>query len=115
MSGADAGAACREALAYSYEVRSWAVTLGLLTLALVLLYDEGNREAACVLLGHPEVRDAVPLQVRAVNAQVFRGKVEALKSEPGADGWMARGAAMDRHELVRYALDHLGPRFNFAV
>jgi predicted ATPase/class 3 adenylate cyclase len=107
MSGAEAGAACREALVYSYEARSWAVTLGLLTLALVLLYDEGNPEAACVLLGHPEVRDAVPLQVRAVNAHVFSGKVEALKSEPGADGWMARGAAMDRHEVVRYALDKL--------
>jgi hypothetical protein len=105
LSTDDAGATCREALAFTYQMRSWTIVRGLLTLATTCLYDHGNREAACVLLGHPEVHGAAPL----ANVMAWGLKVEALEQEPAAATWKARGAAMDRHELVRYALDQLGP------
>jgi predicted ATPase/class 3 adenylate cyclase len=105
LSTDDAAEACREALALTYQIRSWTVVRGLLTLATTCLYDQGNREAACVLLGHPEVGAAIPFG----NAMAWGLKVGTLEQEPDAARWKARGAAMDRHELVRYALDQLGP------
>jgi hypothetical protein len=97
--------ACRDAVTQGYDSRHWGVVWGSVGAAMVQLAMSGELEPATVIYGHleahwpPRARD----HLRAED-------IERLLADPNADCWRAQGAAMDRHEVIRYALECLGPR-----
>ncbi len=99
----DAAVLLRGALIRNYDARYWAaVNIVLETCTLHLRNTAEVREAA-TLLGHLELH---PPALGPV-ADVRRDSVEALETIPNATEYRAEGAAMDRHEIVAYALAQL--------
>jgi predicted ATPase len=96
--------ACREAIQHCYEARHWSVVWGSVQAAMVELAAAGELEAATVIYGHLEAHSP-GMPTFGVQA----GNIDRRLGGPNMDRWRAQGAAMDRHELVRYALGHLGP------
>lgn len=99
---ASARAACREALLNLYDIRYWlGVRRVMETIALHLVGVEQFTDAS-VLLGNLEAHHSAWGAERIMG---FRERaLLATRQQPGAAECMARGAAMDRHEIVEYAL-----------
>lgn len=94
--------ACREALICLYEGRFWHRIWQLCESVALALASTAQPEAAAVVLGHlhahrPPFGFEYRLGYRARTVQI-------VGSHPEAEVWMARGAAMDRHQVVQYAL-----------
>jgi predicted ATPase/class 3 adenylate cyclase len=93
----------RRGLASAYDERQWIVIDTLLEPSPLLLAADDPSSAA-VVFGHNAQR-AVPWGPIGENIRLMAaGLVEAI---PGAAALRARGAAMDRHEIVAFALDAL--------
>jgi hypothetical protein len=95
--------ACREAIAHCYDARHWTLVWQSVGAAMLQLARSGELERATVIRGHLQAHSRSPIPLPEED-------IEPLAAGPDADRLMARGAAMDRHELVRYALGCLGPR-----
>jgi hypothetical protein len=100
---ATAADACREAIGHCYDARHWTLVWQSVGAAMLQLARSGEIEQATVIRGHLQAQSSRPIPLPEED-------IEPLRAGPDADRWMARGAAMDRHELVRYALECLGPR-----
>jgi len=101
----DADEACRAALTAGYEARSWAMLgTGLVTVA-KHLQAGGDIEGAAVVLGHVEAREPGAIAVAFTKGLVT---LDALPGGSEVERWKATGSTMDRHQLVRYALESLG-------
>jgi predicted ATPase len=113
----DTGAdACREAIAHCYEARHWTLVWVTARTAIAQLLTSGNPEPATVIYGYlaahqtlvaasgsDVVDQQLGLEVRLSSAE----GIERFLASPDSDRWRAQGAAMDRHQVVRYALEHL--------
>jgi predicted ATPase len=93
----------REALTHVYANRDWMDVWHLLETVAVYWAKTGRTRDAAVVLGHLEAGGirSVSLAVRHQKALVD------LQTHPDAQTWMAHGAALDRHELVRHVLEQL--------
>jgi predicted ATPase len=99
----DAATHLREALSRSYDARHWAsVNLALEVCTLHLRHTAATQGAATIL-GHLELHPPAFAPI----ADIRRDSVEALTETPNAAEHRAKGAAMDRHEIVAYALTQL--------
>jgi predicted ATPase/class 3 adenylate cyclase len=109
--------ACREAIAHCSQARHWNLVWVSAIAATAQLLATGNLEPATVIYGYLEAHQ--PL-VAASGSDIFGRQlglsrvsgaedIERLPATPDPDRWRAQGAAMDRHQVVRYALEHLGP------
>jgi predicted ATPase/class 3 adenylate cyclase len=101
---ATAHAAFEDALTHLYANREWS-NLWVAIEALAIHWTEtGRTEPAATLLGFLEAR-------KDLRSVAFLGRrqdaVAALRESPEAHPWMAQGAALDRDQLVDYALDQL--------
>ena len=103
-SAPDAAEACQLALIEGYEARSWALLGSALVSTAEHLQAGTDREAASVIFGHLEAQHGGAVAFARL-AGVARPV--ARPAGPDVESWQARGAAMDRHELVRYALERL--------
>jgi hypothetical protein len=107
-SGLETGEAeevAREGIAYSYDTRYWAGLWPCVGYTAAHLLLRKRREEAAVLIGHLEAFHA---GVLVMCSGVLRADPFSELSGPDIDRWKARGAAMDRAELVAYILDQLG-------
>jgi hypothetical protein len=100
---ATANVAFSEALRHLYANRDWANTWGAIEALAIHWTETGRTEPAATLLGHLEARNIhfgpfIPQRQDAV---------AALRETPDAESWMARGGALDRDQLVDYALNQL--------
>jgi hypothetical protein len=94
----------RDAIERLYVARDWLDMWMVIDSLAVLLAEAGRVEPAAVLLGHLQAHKIqYPLGAsrRAAATRLVDARADA------AD-WLARGARLDRHELVAYALDALG-------
>jgi hypothetical protein len=97
--------ACRAALLALYESRFWYRIWQLFESVALELASTGHLESAGVVLGNLEAKHE-PFGFE--NTLGFRQRaLEIIRSHTEAETWMARGAAMDRHEIVEYALASL--------
>jgi hypothetical protein len=110
--------ACREAIAHCYQARHWTLVWITARAVIAQLLTSGNPEPATVIYGYLAAHEplvaasGVDIIGRTLGLEGWVSGtegVERLLTTPGADRWCAHGAAMDRHELVRYALEHLAP------
>jgi predicted ATPase/DNA-binding SARP family transcriptional activator len=94
--------ACHQALIKLYEIRYWPLIWQLLdSIALCLASTEGV-EAASVVVGNLEAHHP-PFGYE--HRFGFRSRtLEIVQSHSQLSEWMARGAAMDRYEIVELAL-----------
>jgi hypothetical protein len=93
----------REALSRNYDARHWnGVNIALEGCTFHLCHTSAAQGAATIL-GHLELHPpAFPAVV-----DIRRESVEALAEIPNAAEYSAKGVAMDRHEIVAYALAQL--------
>lgn len=96
---------CRAALACLYEIRYWFRIWHLFDSVALAMASTGRLEAASVSLGcldahHPPFGIEQDLRFRDQAHDIVGRK-------PQVEEWMARGAAMDRHQIVEYALAEL--------
>ena len=107
--GLDPGAAihaCREALMRLYEIRYWYRIWQLFDSIALALASTNHIEAAAVVVGHLEAHHP-PFGVE--HLMRFRSRtLEIVRTRSEVDAWIARGAAIDRHQIVEYALAELG-------
>ena len=68
---------------------------------------EGDIEGAAVILGHVEASEPSAISFAQVAGMIT---LSALPDQPEVESWKATGAAMNRHDLVGYALHRLGSR-----
>lgn len=95
--------AVRESLARSYDARLWlAVELTLDMCVKHLL--ETSPEAAATILGYLQTR---PTPAFGILPKIRRESLAAVADMAEAAAWMAAGAAMNRHEVAKYALTQL--------
>jgi predicted ATPase/class 3 adenylate cyclase len=105
--------ACREAITHCSQARHWNLVWVSAIAAVAQLLATGNLEPATVIYGYLEahqplvVIDVVGRQLGLEGWASGSEDVERLLATPDADRWRSQGAAMDRHQLVRYALEHL--------
>jgi predicted ATPase/class 3 adenylate cyclase len=93
----------RRAISGAYDERQWTVIDTLLESApLVLVVDDPT--SAATVFGHVEGRVA---PWGAIGEHVRRMAADAVEAVPDAAALRARGAAMDRHQIVAFALDEL--------
>ncbi|MDH3299995.1 MAG: adenylate/guanylate cyclase domain-containing protein [Acidimicrobiia bacterium] len=98
-----AAPALRDAIARSYDVRLWfGLDLALGTCAAHLLTR--SPQVAAVIIGHLSMR--APSAVGATT-RARRQSMAAVEAMDNGEQWMAQGRAMNRHEIVAYALDAL--------
>jgi hypothetical protein len=97
--------ACRHALVSTYEVRYWLRIWQLFESIGLTLAENGRLEVAAVVVGHLEAHQP-PFGIEAELG--FRTRtLDAARRHPSVEEWMARGAAMDRHQIVEFALGEL--------
>ena len=102
LEAVDAPGACRNAIGQLYEIRNWLRIWQVFNSAGMLLASSGKIEAAALMVGF---RRADRLEFAIEHQLGFSERtLEILRSDTRCDEWMARGAAMERHEIVRYAL-----------
>jgi hypothetical protein len=101
-----AAPACRNALIHCYELRYWEPRVWQICASSALvLASAGRSEPAGVLLGN---LDAHRRPWGFEHELGYRARThDLLRPEPQVDQWVARGAAMDRHQIVVYAIDEL--------
>lgn len=96
---------CRTALACLYEIRYWFRIWHLFDSIALAMASTGQLEAAAVVIGHLDAHHP-PWGIE--HELGFRERAhEIVGQQPRAEEWMARGAAMDRHQIVGYALAEL--------
>ncbi len=102
LESADARAACREALARLYEIRYWLGIRRVMESCALHLVAAGQLTDAAVVLGNLEAHHSAWGAERILG---FRERsLQGVASTTDAADFMARGAALDRHEIVEYAL-----------
>ncbi|GEM_PF-2416154 len=99
----DAAIHLREALTRGYESRNWASVTAVLETCTSHFRRTDAPQQAATILGQLELRP--PAFAPAVDMR--RESVEALEATPNAAEYAANGAAMDRHQIVAYALTQL--------
>jgi hypothetical protein len=93
----------RTGIASAYEDRQWIVIDTLLESSPLLLATD-NPAAAAIVFGYLEQR-AVPWGV--IGDAIRDAAAQLVSAIPDAAALRARGAAMDRHEIVAFTLDAL--------
>jgi hypothetical protein len=101
----DAGEICRDAVTRLYDLRYWPTLWMLIETVAHFLAAAGSLEEAAVLYGHLEAQHS-PWAIPAVGRARQRG-LDRVRQLAECDLLMARGAAMNREELVAYTLDRL--------
>jgi predicted ATPase/DNA-binding SARP family transcriptional activator len=105
LESSNARAACREALARLYEIRYWLGIRRVMESCALHLVAVGQLTDAAVLLGNLEAHHSAWGAERILG---FRERsLQGVASTTDAADCMARGAALDRHEIVEYALTAL--------
>ena len=94
--------ACHEALISAYDARHWFRIWQLFESVGLALADAARLEAAAVVVGKLEAHH---LPFGMEHNFGFRTRtLDIVHTHPSADAWMARGAAMDRYQVVEFAL-----------
>ena len=94
--------ACREALISLYDIRYWYRIWQLFESIGLALASTGHIEVATILTGHLEAHHSPFGNEHQLG---FRARSLAIvQADPQIHEWMARGAAMDRHQIVEFAL-----------
>lgn len=102
---ADARAACHEALLKLYDIRYWLGIWRVMESAALHLVAVEQLADAAVLLGNLEAHHSAWGAERILG---FRERsLLGIRQHASAEDCMARGAAMDRHQIVEYALSAL--------
>ena len=105
LESSNARAACREALARLHEIRYWLGIRRVMESCALHLVAVGQLTDAAVLLGNLEAHHSAWGAERILG---FRERsLQGVASTTDAADCMARGAALDRHEIVEYALTAL--------
>lgn len=101
----EAGQACRAAMTLFHDTRHW--TALWLTVGAVARWWQvaGMLDRVAVIYGHMNVHHPPYHEFDGL----LRRNLAVVGEQPGAGELMARGAAMDRDQLVTYVLDHLPP------
>ena len=101
LGAGDSLEACHNAMAKLYETRYW-YRIWQVFISSALALSSANIEAASTIVGFLATNTA-PV---AIEDQLgFRDRtVDIVRADPRGEEWMARGAAMDRHEIVQFAL-----------
>jgi predicted ATPase/class 3 adenylate cyclase len=100
----DAGIACRTALKDAYEARAWNLLWTVLVATASYLQVAGDEEAAVTVLGYLEAHEPGAL---AYARLIGVNKPADVPENATTKAWKSRGAAMDRHAIVRFALGEL--------
>jgi predicted ATPase/class 3 adenylate cyclase len=101
----EADAVCRDGVALAYQMRFGAALWPTVCHTAVHFIRREWTECAAVVVGHLRTHHpGVPLMCAAI----LREDPFACLSGPELAEWRAKGAAMDRAELVKYILDQLG-------
>jgi hypothetical protein len=102
LNSESANEACRDALTSLYPLRYWHRIWQVFESIGLLLASTQNLESAAVILGYLQlnhepygIEDDLGYRTRAL---------AIIESDSRAAEWRDRGAAMDRHEIVQYAL-----------
>ena len=96
---------CRAALLALYEMRFWYRIWQLFESIALEFALTGHVESAGVVLGNLEAKHKA---FGFENTLGFRQRaLEIIRPHAESETWMARGAAMDRHQIVEYALASL--------
>jgi predicted ATPase/DNA-binding SARP family transcriptional activator len=94
--------ACHEALINAYDARHWFRIWQLFESVGLALAEAGRLEAAAVVVGNLEAHH---LPFGMEHNFGFRTRtLDIVHTDPSADTWMARGAAMDRYQVVEFAI-----------
>jgi predicted ATPase/DNA-binding SARP family transcriptional activator len=102
---ANARSACHEALMMLYDIRYWLGTWRVMESAALHLVAVQQLADAAVLLGNLEAHHSAWGAERILG---FRERsLLGVRQYAGAEECMARGAAMDRHQIAEYALTAL--------
>jgi hypothetical protein len=100
-----AAEACRTALLALYEMRHWYRIWQLFESIALEFASTGQVESAGVVLGNLESKHAA---FGFEHTLGFRQRaLEIIRPHAESEKWMAGGAAMDRHQIVEYALASL--------
>jgi predicted ATPase len=94
--------ACQEALISAYDARHWFRIWQLFESVGLALAEAGRLEAAAVVVGNLEAHH--PPFGMEHNFGFRTRTLDIIHTHPSADAWMARGAAMDPHQIVEFAL-----------
>jgi hypothetical protein len=94
--------ACQDALISAYDARYWERIWQLFESVGLALAETGRLEAAAVVIGNLEAHH--PPYGMEHNFGFSTRTLDIVHTHPSADAWMARGAAMDRHQIVEFAL-----------
>ena len=101
----DALERCHDALTAAYDLRHWLWLWYILRSIALSLAERGRLEPAAMLLAASQRRTP------AFGYEYYIGfearTLELLDADEGAEAWMRRGAAMDRHEIAEYAFAQL--------
>ena len=108
--GADsASEACRVALVSVHGVRCWFLVWCVMESIGLALALRDRAEAAAVVIGNLEAQHPAFGPVSMGREIGFRDRIlEIVRAHADVETWMSRGAAMDRYQIVEYALAELG-------
>lgn len=94
--------ACEKALVGAYDVRYWYRIWQLFESVALALVEAGRFEAAAVVVGNLEAHHP-PFGME--DDLGFRTRtLDIVRTDSHADAWMERGAAMNRCQIVEFAL-----------
>jgi hypothetical protein len=99
----DANPSFHDALTRLLATRTWALVWVVMEALALYWARVGRDEPAAVLLGHLEANHIRYAQF----VEQRRDAVAALRDRSDAEDHLARGAALERDQLVAYALDQL--------
>lgn len=94
--------ACQAALISTYDARWWFRLWQLFESVGLALAEAGRLEASAVVVGHLEAHHP-PFGVEH-NLGFRKRTLDTVRTDPQAEAWMVRGATMDRHQIVEFAL-----------
>ena len=98
-----------ESLTEFRERRNWLGIWALLNVLAEWLAFVGDAEGAATIYGHLEAHHHLPWDTPVVRQRRSVG-LAAVRGEAEVEQWMARGAGMDRDDVVAYAIDRLAER-----
>lgn len=101
----DSLGACRDALVSLYEARYWFRIWQLADSIALSLASSGHLEAASLIVGHLQAHHE-PYGIECELGFPER-TLEVIRLHPQVEGCMARGAAMDRHQIVEHMLQSM--------
>ena len=101
--------ACRQGLVNAFEIRCWFQVWNVLESIGLAFALTDQAEAASVVIGNLEAHHPLFGPVGIEHELGFRSRVlDIIRPHPRVEQWMARGAAMDRYQIVEFAVDELG-------